>query len=137
MDGFVDLVRQFDVDWLAGTSFALYPLRVGNAKDVAGELDADLRRGRLGCLGGAGAHPSDRPLERAPGHLAASSLSQSGEDLGRPLDYGDDQTTPRIFEYHVQNSRAADLAAVLTQLLSSGSVSTVQPKSSPGSSWST
>src|SRR5258708_31580887 len=47
------------------------------------------------------------------------------------LDYGDDQTTPRVFEYHVQNSRAADLAAVLTQLLSSGSVSTGQPEVPP------
>jgi len=32
----------------------------------------------------------------------------------------------------VQNSRAADLAAVLTQLLSSGNVSTVQPETAPG-----
>src|SRR5262249_38446506 len=31
LDGFSELVRQFDVDWLATKSFAIYPLRVGQA----------------------------------------------------------------------------------------------------------
>ena len=35
---FANLVSQFDVDWLAGTSFALYTLRVRIAKSVAAEL---------------------------------------------------------------------------------------------------
>jgi len=132
MDGFVDLVRQFDVDWLTGTSFALYPLRVGNAKDVAGELDAIFGEGGSGALAGL---VRILPIERLNAILVISPhqayLGQVKTWVDR-LDYGDDQTTPRVFEYHVQNSRAADLAAVLTQLLSSGSVSTVQPEVAPG-----
>jgi general secretion pathway protein D len=132
MDGFIDLVRQFDVDWLTGTSFALYPLRVGNAKDVAGELDAIFGEGGSGALAGL---VRILPIERLNAILVISPhqayLGQVKTWVDR-LDYGDDQTTPRVFEYHVQNSRAADLAAVLTQLLSSGSVSTVQPQVAPG-----
>jgi general secretion pathway protein D len=132
MDGFIDLVRQFDVDWLTGTSFALYPLRVGNAKDVAGELDAIFGEGGSGALAGL---VRILPIDRLNALLVISPhqayLSQVKTWVDR-LDYGDDQTTPRVFEYHVQNSRAADLAAVLTQLLSSGSVSTVQPEVAPG-----
>jgi len=132
MDGFVDLVRQFDVDWLTGTSFALYPLRVGTAKDVAGELDAIFGEGGSGPLAGL---VRILPIERLNAILVISPhqayLGQVKTWVDR-LDYGDDQTTPRVFEYHVQNSRAADLAAVLTQLLSSGSVSTVQPEVAPG-----
>jgi general secretion pathway protein D len=132
MDGFIDLVRQFDVDWLTGTSFALYPLRVGNAKDVAGELDAIFGEGGSGALAGL---VRIMPIERLNAILVISPhqayLGQVKTWVDR-LDYGDDQTTPRVFEYHVQNSRAADLAAVLTQLLSSGSVSTVQPEVAPG-----
>jgi len=132
MDGFVDLVRQFDVDWLTGTSFALYPLRVGNAKDVAGELEAIFGEGGSGALAGL---VRIMPIERLNAILVISPhqayLGQVKTWVDR-LDYGDDQTTPRVFEYHVQNSRAADLAAVLTQLLSSGSVSTVQPEVAPG-----
>jgi general secretion pathway protein D len=132
MDGFVDLVRQFDVDWLTGTSFALYPLRVGNAKDVASELEAIFGEGGSGALAGL---VRILPIERLNAILVISPhqayLGQVKTWVDR-LDYGDDQTTPRVFEYHVQNSRAADLAAVLTQLLSSGSVSTVQPEVAPG-----
>jgi general secretion pathway protein D len=132
LDGFVDLVRQFDVDWLTGTSFALYPLKVGAAKDIATELDAIFGEGGSGPLAGL---VRIIPIERLNALLVISPhqayLSQVKTWVER-LDYGDDQTTPRVFEYHVQNSRAADLAAVLTQLLSSGSVSTVQPQVAPG-----
>ncbi|HKW55166.1 MAG TPA: type II secretion system secretin GspD, partial [Stellaceae bacterium] len=132
LDGFVDLVRQFDVDWLTGTSFALYPLKVGTAKDVASELDAIFGEGGSGPLAGL---VRIIPIERLNALLVISPhqayLSQVKTWVDR-LDYGDDQTTPRVFEYHVQNSRAADLAAVLTQLLSAGSVTTVQPQVAPG-----
>lgn len=133
LNGFTDLVRQFDVDWLAGTSFGLYPLRVGMAKDVATELDAIFGENGSGPLAGL---VRIVPIERLNALLVISPqrgyLAQVKAWIDR-LDYGDDQTTPRLFEYHVQNSRAADLAAVLTQLLSSGAVSTVQAEITPGS----
>src|SRR4029079_7815566 len=53
------------------------------------------------------------------------------------LDRGNTENRPRIFEYHVQNSRAADLARVLTRLFSSGQVSTVQPQVAPGATATT
>jgi general secretion pathway protein D len=130
--GFADLVRQFDVDWLAGTSFALYTLRIGIAKDIANELDAIFGEGGSTPLAGL---VRIVPIERLNALLVISPqrsyLAQVKTWIDR-LDYGDDQTTPRLFEYRVQNSRAADLAAVLTQLLSSGNVSTVQPETAPG-----
>ena len=132
--GFAELVRQFDVDWLAGKSFGLYPLRVGLVKDIAGELQAILAEG------GDGGGPLVGlvrivPIERLNAILVISSqqsyLREVRSWIDR-LDYGDDQTTPRFFEYYVQNSRAVDLAAVLTQILSSGQVSTVGPQTAPG-----
>jgi general secretion pathway protein D len=132
LDGFEDLVRQFDVDWLAGTSYALYPLHVGMAKDVANELEAIFGEGGSGPLAG---QIRILPIERLNAILLISPqrayLAQVKTWIDR-LDYGDDQTTPRLFEYRVQNSRALDLAAVLTQLLSSGAVSAVQAQIAPG-----
>jgi len=132
LGGFADLVKQFDVDWLTGTSFALYTLRVGNAKDLANELDAIFGEGGSGPLAGL---VRIVPIERLNALLVISPqrsyLAQVKTWIDR-LDYGDDQTTPRLFEYRVQNSRAADLAAVLTQLLTSGNVSTVQAETAPG-----
>ena len=130
--GFADLVRQFDVDWLAGTSFALYTLRIGNAKDIATELDPIFGEGGSAPVAGL---VRIVPIERLNALLVISPqrsyLTQVKTWIDR-LDYGDDQTTPRLFEYRVQNSRAADLAAVLQQLLTSGNVSTVQPETAPG-----
>ena len=132
LDGFEDLVRQFDVDWLSGTSYALYPLRVGTAKDVANELEAIFGEGGSAPLAG---QLRILPIERLNAILVISPqrayLAQVKTWIDR-LDYGDDQTTPRLFEYRVQNSRALDLAAVLTQLLSSGAVSAVQAQTAPG-----
>lgn len=133
LDGFTDLVRQFDVDWLAGTSYALYPLQVATAKDVANEL--------TNIFGESGNGPLADvvrivPIERLNAILVITTdrayLAKVKAWIDR-LDYGSDQTTPRLFVYHVQNSRAADLAAVLTKLFSSGQVQTVQPEVAPGS----
>src|SRR5215469_1903054 len=133
LDGFTDLVRQFDVDWMAGTSYALYPLQVATSKDVANEL--------ANIFGEKGSGPLADvvrivPIERLNAILVITTdrayLAKVKAWIDR-LDYGSDQTTPRLFVYHVQNSRAADLAAVLTKLFSSGQVQTVQPEVAPGS----
>jgi general secretion pathway protein D len=133
MDGFAALVRQFDVDWLAGTSFAIYPLHVGLAKDVAGDLEPIFGDGGNGPLAGL---VRIIPIERLNAILVISPqrgyLAQVKAWIDR-LDYGDDQYSPRVYQYRVQNSRAADLAAVLTQLLSAGAVSTVGAQTAPGS----
>jgi general secretion pathway protein D len=132
LDGLADLVRRFDVDWLAGTSFALYPLHVAQAKDVAPELETIFGDGASGPLAGL---VRIVPIDRLNAILVIAAqrqyLSDAREWITR-FDYGEDQTTPRMFEYRVQNSRAADVAAVLTKLLASGSVSTVQPETAPG-----
>src|SRR5215472_3805022 len=132
-DGLAGLIRQFDVDWLAGTSLGLYPLKVGTARDVANELDEIFGEGGKGALTGL---VRIVPIPRLNAILVITSqrgyLAQVKTWIDR-LDYGEDEVTPRLFEYKVQNSRASDLAAVLTRLLSSGAVSTVRPEIAPGS----
>jgi general secretion pathway protein D len=132
-DGLGGLIRQFDVDWLAGTSFGLYPLKVGTARDIANELDEIFGDNGKGALAGL---VRIVPIPRLNAILVITSqrgyLAQAKAWIDR-LDYGEDEVTPRLFEYKVQNSRASDLAAVLTRLLSSGAVSTVRPEIAPGS----
>jgi len=133
LDGFAELVRQFDVDWFAGKSFAIYPLRVGKAKEIAGELQVVLDQGAKdsGPLTGL---VRVVPLERLNAILVISSqpsyLNQMRAWVDR-LDYGDETVTPRFFKYQVQNTRAVDLARVLRQMFSSGDVRIVRPEKSP------
>jgi general secretion pathway protein D len=128
-----ELVRTFDVDWLKGMSFGIFPLQVSTPTVVASELNEIF--GPNGGVPLAGVlHFA--PLERMNAILAVSPqrayLEQARSWVER-LDHGSADNVPRLFEYHVQNSRAADLAKVLSELFS-GEVRTVEPATAPGSS---
>ena len=126
-----ELIATFDVDFLAGMSFGIFPLQNGSAKAIATELGSILGAGSGAPLGGMLRFV---PLERINSVLVISPqrayLRQAGGWIER-LDRGDEDT-PRIFEYRVQNSRAVDLARVLSQLFSSGQVRVVDTGVAPG-----
>jgi general secretion pathway protein D len=134
-DNFAELVRLFDVDWLKGMSFGLYPLKIGRARQVADELDSIFGDTAEGPLAGV---LRIVPIERLNAILAISQqadyLREARTWIDR-LDYGDDQTTPRFFQYYVQNSRATDLAGVLNDLIAStGAGKSALPQAGPGGS---
>jgi general secretion pathway protein D len=126
-----DLINTFDVDWLSGMSLGIFPLQNGTPKGVASELETIFAAGSGAPLAGLLRFV---PLERINSVLVISPqpayLDRVRTWIAR-LDQ-DDENTPRIYEYHVQNSRAGDLAKVLSQLLSSGRVSTVDAQTAPG-----
>jgi general secretion pathway protein D len=129
-----DMVKAFDVDWISGMSFGIVPLQSASPKSVVDQLNQ--------IFGAKGSVPlpgmlSFAPLDRMNAVLVVSPqrayVDQARQWIDR-LDRGEDENKPQIYEYHVQNSRAADLAKVLTSLFSSGQVSTVQPQTAPGTS---
>jgi general secretion pathway protein D len=126
-----DLINTFDVDWLAGLSLGIFPLRTGTAKEVASELDEIFATGSGAPLAGV---LKFAPIERINSILVISPqrayLERARSWIAR-LDQ-EDENVARFYEYHVQNSRATDLAKVLSQLLSGGQVQTVEPQTAPG-----
>lgn len=131
----VDLVNTFDVDWLAGMSYGIFPLESATPKSVVSDLN-EIFGGRGGnSLGGVVRFV---PLERISAVLVISPQRQYVIKVGqwiRRLDTNADETTARIFEYRVQNSRAVDLAKVLSALFQ-GQVQTVGA-TAPGSAATT
>lgn len=120
LDGFARLVATFDTDWLAGMSYAIYPLQVETAKSMAAQLEEIFGDGTEGPLAGA---LRIVPLDRLNAILVITQQSaylKEAKNWIDRLDAGNDETTPRLFQYYVQNSRATDLAAVLSDLFSSG-----------------
>jgi general secretion pathway protein D len=119
----VDTVRAFDIDWLAGMSFALFPMQYADARAVAGELEkifiGPQRIGQPGIVHFV-------PVERLNAVLMISAqpayLERAREWVER-LDRGGDESGPQLFVYQVRNGRAADLASVL------GNVFNTEPKS--------
>jgi len=127
----IELLRSFDVDWLKGMSFGIFPLQVSSPRAVAGELNTIFGTGGSVPLAGV---LRFAPLERMNAILAVSPQRAYLEEARawvERIDQGSAENTPRLFEYHVQNSRAIDLAKVLSQLFASGEVQTVEAQSAP------
>ncbi|MCH8001894.1 MAG: type II secretion system secretin GspD [Proteobacteria bacterium] len=111
----LDMVTVFDVDWMAGMSFALFPVQVADAKSLVADLETVFLEGDSPLVGVV----RFVPIERLNAVLVISSqpayLERAETWIDR-LDRGAEGTGRRIFVYHVQNSRAADLAEVLTRI---------------------
>lgn len=111
-----EIVEIFDVDWLAGMSFALVPLRFSEAKSII----ADLEKIFGSASGEAAAGPVRfMPIERMNAVLAISTrpsyLKRAKEWIDK-FDIGSASKDRRLFVYRVQNGRATDLAKVLSQI---------------------
>lgn len=117
--GFTDLVASFDVDWLAGLSFAIHTLRhVEPAR-----LETELRQALMLEGGPMQGMVEFVPLPRLNALLVAAKrpgllptiaqwverLDRQGPDGGRVMHY-----------YEVQNGSAPDLAAALNRLAGQG-----------------
>jgi len=115
-----DLIRQFDVNWLHGMSFALLVPQRTDAHMLLPELDAIV-------------NTKDSPtaglvklvvIDRLNGILAISPQPQYLTDLKKwmgILDRAGGDNDRKLFVYHVQNGRAADVATVLISAFGGGS----------------
>jgi general secretion pathway protein D len=106
------LVRQFDVNWLRGMSFALFIPQRSNAQTLIAELEQVVN------APGAPTKGLVRlvAIERLNGIVAISSQPQILNDVKRwitMLDRRDGDNERRLFVYRVQNGRAVDLANVI------------------------
>jgi general secretion pathway protein D len=106
------LVRQFDVNWLRGMSFALFIPQRSNAQTLIGELEQVVN------APGAPTKGLVRlvAIERLNGIVAISAQPQLLADVKRwirMLDQRNGDNERRLFVYRVQNGRALDLANVI------------------------
>ena len=119
----LNVVKTFDVDWLAGMSFALYPLEYVDAKTIAGELAEVFSSARSPIAGVV----RFVPLARLNSLMVITPQAKYLQDVEawiKRLDLG--ATTPgrRIYVYDVQNGKADDLAHSLNRILSINSTDT-------------
>lgn len=131
-----DVVATFDVDWLAGMSFALYPVEYVDAKTITVELAAIFADPRSPI----GSVVRLVPLSRLNSVMVVThepSYLKQVEEWIKRLDIG--ATTPgrRIYVYDVQNGKADDLAESLSRILSINyEASSFEPESRSSRSFS-
>lgn len=138
-----DLLRQFDVNWLRGMTFALFVPERTDARLIVPELDKLINADNAPTKGLVRLIA----MERLNGILAVSRQPQYLEDVRRwieVLDREGENAEKRIFVYRVQNGRARDLARTLNRAYGNGAgdeeagaSSTPSEQAAPGSRVST
>jgi general secretion pathway protein D len=122
-----DLVSIFDVDWMQGMSFGLFPLETATAPELAQELDQVFGGTEAGPLTGV---VRVVPIERLNAILVVSSqptyLDQAETWIER-LDRVGEGEEPEIYVYPVQNGRAATLAEVLSEIFDARTATVGEP----------
>ena len=124
-----DLVRSFDIDQLAGQSYALLPVSAGTAKDFSTALQDAFRTQNGGALAGL-VHVV--PMDHVDAVLVISSEPRYLADARRIyalVQRNADQTVRSWHVYYLQNSHADDIAYVLQQAFTPNNV-TAQPTQS-------
>ena len=115
-----EMVKIFDVDWMAGMSFGLFPIEIAEPEVMIQELQQIFAQGAPGGTDGV---LRFIPVERLNAILAISPRSAYLERVRMwidRLDRGAETLGRRIFVYNVQNGRAVDLAEILNQVFDSG-----------------
>jgi general secretion pathway protein D len=130
-----DLIATFDVDWMAGMSFGLFPLQVADPESMATELERIFAQQEGGALAGV---VQFMPIKRLSAVLVITTqpryLTDARQWIAR-LDRGQEGDQRKLYVYYVQNGRAAELADVLGQVfgIQTGTAARErQPELAPG-----
>ncbi len=119
----VGLVRAFDIDILAGQSYALFPVGDGNPGQLAGELEKVFQSQGEGPLGGL---VRVLPMERVNAVLVVSSQPRyidAAKRFAGLMNRVEDATARTWHVYYVQNGQSADLELLLQRAFTPRNVS--------------
>ena len=116
------LIQAFDVDLLAGQSYALLPVSSGDARDFATAMQDALRGRGAGALAGV---VRVVPMQRINAVLVVSAQRNAIEQARRVyalVERARRQTVRSWSVYFLQNSRSNDIAFVMQQAFTPGNV---------------
>ena len=117
LDDLLATVRMFDVDWLAGMSFAMFRLEYADAVSVVNEIETIIDTGGETPLAGI---VRVLPIERVNGVLVITHRPDhidAIQNLIKEFDWGlEGAAGRRLFVYELENGKAENIASVLQQI---------------------
>ena len=129
----LDTIDLFDVDFLAGMSVGIFPLQGADVKAITADLDKVFGPAATGPLAGI---VRVVPIERLNALLIVTTqpryLEMAQTWIERLDRSGGASGGTRIFVYPVQNGKAENLAALLSEIFSSKRTTTANPSLAPG-----
>ena len=117
LDTMLEVVKTFDVDWLAGMSYGFFNLNYVDAKTAVTELSEIFADPKSPLAGVVRLVPITR-LNTILVITPQQKYLQAVETWIKRLDVGGTSAGRRIYVYDVQNGRAEDLAKSLNKILS-------------------
>ncbi len=114
-----DSVSVFDVDWMRGMSFAMYPLESADPEAIAQELDTIFANDREMVGKGIVRFIPNRRLKAVLVVTPRQELLRRAQTWIRKLDMVGQTTDKQVHVYHVQNRPAVELAQLLQKIYGS------------------
>ena len=113
----LETIDVFDVDWLAGKSIGLFPLAQVAPEEMVSELNTIFGTDQDGPLAGM---VSFQPINRLNALLVISSQSAYLSKVEQWISRLDRSSSAgqNLYVYYLQNGKAADVAAILTEVFS-------------------
>ena len=128
----LDAIQLFDVDFLAGYSVGVFPLRGSDVKAVMQDLEKVFTAGQNPLAGAVRVVPLERLNALLVVTVNAKYLEQAGTWIQRLDTIGSTSGGSRLFVYTVRNGKAENLAQLVGDLFASRRTSTTAPALAPG-----
>ena len=129
----IDAIEMFDVDFLAGYSVGVFPIKSADVKSLVQDLDKVFGAAAQSPLAGA---VRVIPLERMNALLVVTVnpkyLEMAATWITRLDQLGGTSGGSRLFVYQVRNGKAENLAQLVGDLFASRRSSTTAPSLAPG-----
>jgi general secretion pathway protein D len=116
VDAVMDAVAVFDVDWMKGMSFGLFPIETGDPEAIAQELDTVFANDQDGPGKGMVRFIPNRRLKAVLVITSRVAYLKKAETWMRRLDMVGKATEKQVHVYHIQHRPAAELAQLLQKV---------------------
>jgi general secretion pathway protein D len=116
LDTISDTVSVFDVDWMKGMSFALFPVETADPESIASELDTVFANDKEGPAKGMVRFIPNRRLKSILVISARPEYLRKAEAWMSRIDMVSRAIEKQVHVYHIQNRGAVELAALLQRV---------------------
>jgi general secretion pathway protein D len=128
-----DAISMFDVDWMRGMSFAIFPVDTGDPDSIAQELDQVFANDRDSPTKGIVRFIASRRLKSVLVMSSRPEYLAKAESWIRKIDMAGKASEKQVHVYHVQNRPAGEMAQLLQKIYASQDRSRTQSSlSDPG-----
>jgi general secretion pathway protein D len=116
LDSIMDAVSTFDVDWMKGMSFGLFPIETNDPDAIAQELDTVFANDQESPTKGLVRFVPNRRLKAILVISSRPEYLRKAETWVRRLDMVGRATEKQVHVYHIQNRPAVELAQLLQRI---------------------